>query len=177
MEKKVPAHFQRLPVSIKASKFGSPIGFGDALRQFSIEEDFLLIVGFWKQMGNTKRIVATEAAKVSVEQWQKLWSPITIRELRRLDAIIKNVNEGYQETRRKAREMKKQEPCRSAKIVLNPKIDSKSQRRLQCSLPFKTFWESLAKREPYQSDAPELFGEKAQTIMFSPPRSFKKKFL
>lgn len=44
----VPIEFRRLPVSIKTCKNRCPIGFGDALRQFKIDEDFLLIVGFWE---------------------------------------------------------------------------------------------------------------------------------
>ena len=40
--------FHHLPVSIKTCKNRSPIGFGDALRQFKNDEDFLLIVGFWE---------------------------------------------------------------------------------------------------------------------------------
>ena len=34
-----------VPVSIKTAKYRSPVGLGDALRQFRISEDFLLIVG------------------------------------------------------------------------------------------------------------------------------------
>ena len=59
----VPGALRKLPVSIKTCKYGSSIGFGDALRQFENEEDFLLIVGFWKQAGAFKNFVAVEAAK------------------------------------------------------------------------------------------------------------------
>ncbi len=174
---KIPKELHGLPVSIKTAKFRSPIGLGDAIRQFMIEEDFLLIVGFWIQKGNKKAIIAAEGVRVSVLQWRELWSPITLEELRRLDSIIKNHQENYQEVRRQAKEVKNTEPYSLSKIVLNPKIDSKSQRRLQCSLPFKTFWETLVNDEPYQSDAPELFGEKVMGFIDSPSRTFKKNSL
>ncbi len=172
---KIPEPLRQIPISIKTAKYGSPIGLGDAIRQFTIEEDFLFIVGFWKQEGSRKNIVAVEAVKVSVSEWRELWSPITLNDLKQLDDNIKDNQVDYKTARQKAKETKKSEPYCLAKIVLNPKIDSKSQRRLQCSLPFKTFWENLVKKEPFQSDEPELFGVKVVRSMASSPRVFKKK--
>lgn len=37
---KLPQQLRNIPVSIKMAKFGSPIGLGDAIRQFNIDEDF-----------------------------------------------------------------------------------------------------------------------------------------
>lgn len=69
----VPKRCRNLPVSIKTCKNNSPIGFGDALRQFYIEEDFLLIVGFWEQKDIYKNFIAVEAVKVAAEDWKKLF--------------------------------------------------------------------------------------------------------
>lgn len=54
----IPEAFRHLPVSIKTCKNHCPIGFGDALRQFKIDEDFLLIVGFWEQTGGDKNFLS-----------------------------------------------------------------------------------------------------------------------
>ncbi len=169
----VPGDLRRLPVSIKTCKYGSSIGFGDAVRQFENEEDFLLIVGFWKQSGAYKNFVAVEAVKIIVEEWQTLFLPLIEKdEVRKLDSIIKNRTIDYWEARKQAKEAKKSDSFKSARIVLNPKIDSKDQRRLQCSLPFSTFWSNFAKKAPYADENCELFGQKVPNPFLSAIRTF-----
>ena len=51
----VPIQLQKLPVSVKTAKLGSPIGLGDVLRQRQIDHDFLMIVGFWEQRTKTEK--------------------------------------------------------------------------------------------------------------------------
>lgn len=133
-----------MPVSIKTCKNNCPIGFGDALRQFHIDEDFLLIVGFWEQSGIHKNFVSVEAVKITSAEWRSLFSPLLMQDLQTLDSVIKDKTIYYAEVRRKAKEIKRL--FAPTKIVLNPKIDSKEQRRLQCSLPFKFFWQDFAKK-------------------------------
>lgn len=135
--------FGNVAVSIKTAKFGSPVGFGDALRQFSIREDFLLIVGYWKQEGRNKRIVNAIATPITTHTWASLWSPITLNDLRELDAAIKDRTIGYHEARRRAQAIKTAPPFASAAITLNPKIDSKTQRRLQCSIGFALMFDRV----------------------------------
>ncbi len=172
---KVPKDFQNLPVSIKTCKFGSPIGFGDALRQFKNEEDFLLIVGFWKQSGNYKNFVAVEGVKISLDKWRNLFSPLNSDDLILLDSTIKNIELHYSEVRKRAKEIKNSDKFKQTKIILNPKIDSKTQRRLQCSLPFNIFWKDFVGKEPYQDIDSELFGEKIPNPFLSGQRTFKPK--
>ena len=169
----IPKTFRNLPVSIKTCKNKSPISFGDALRQFRNEEDFLLIVGFWEQSGNYKHFVSVEAIKIVARDWKKLFEPLTENELVYLDSTIKNKESDYREIREKAKEIKKS--FSPTKIVLNPKIDSKVQRRLQCSLPFKMFWQDFVEKEPYVNIDCSLFGEKVPNPFLSNQRVFKKK--
>ena len=56
----IPAEFNKehggVPANPKATKFGTPIDMGDALRQFAVAEgdqSFLVINGFWDQDGTT----------------------------------------------------------------------------------------------------------------------------
>ncbi len=171
----IPAEFQRLPVSIKTSKYGSPIGFGDAVRQFDNDEDFLLIVGFWKQDGGYKNFVSVEAVKVTVDDWKKLFLPLIEGDVKNLDSTIKDRSIDYWEARKRAREEKKTPKFKSASIVLNPKIDSKDQRRLQCSLPFTVFWNNFAKKPLYSDSDCELFGVKVPNPFLSASRTFTQK--
>jgi len=169
----VPKAFRHLPVSIKTCKNGCPIGFGDALRQFKNEEDFLLIVGFWEQSGGNKNFVAVEAAKVTTQIWKNLFEPLSEEDLRFLDSTIKNRELLYIEARKKAEEIKQSFP--PTKIVLNRKIDSKIQRRLQCGLPFKVFWNEIAGKESYRNIECSLFGERIPNPFISGQRVFKPK--
>lgn len=169
----VPKELRHLPVSIKTCKNGCPIGFGDALRQFKNDENFLLIVGFWEQSGANKNFIAVEAAKVTAQSWRNLFEPLTETELTLLDSTIKNRENNYVDVRRAAQEIKKSFP--PTKIVLNPKIDSKIQRRLQCGLPFKVFWDDLAEKELYRNTECSLFGKPVPNPFVSGQRVFKRK--
>jgi hypothetical protein len=165
--------FRHLPVSIKTCKNGCPIGFGDVLRQFKNNEDFLLIVGFWEQSSANKNFVAVEATKITAQDWRKLFQPLSEEDLKRLDSTIKNREMNYAEVRVRAKEIKKSFPA--TKMILNPKIDSKTQRRLQCSLPFNVFWNDVAKKESYRNVECSLFGERVPTPFVSAQRVFKPK--
>ena len=172
---KIPKEFHHLPVSIKTCKFGSPIGFGDALRQYNNNEDFLLVVGFWKQDGNYKNFIAVEAVKIYANNWKKLFSPLDAADLTLLDSTIKNIELHYSEVRKTAKELKNSDKFKQTKIILNPKIDSKTQRRLQSSLPFNIFWFDFVGKEPYQNIDCELFGVKVPNPFLSGQRIFKPK--
>lgn len=171
--KKIPKELQHLPVSMKTCKFGSPIGFGDALRQIRNAEDFLLIVGFWRQSGSYKNFVAVEAAKIRAGDWRNLFLPLNEADLIALDLIIKDVQSHYSEARKLAKELKSSDKFKQTKIILNPKIDSKTQRRLQCSLPFKVLWQDFVGKEPYQNIDCKLLGEKVPNPFPSGQRIFK----
>lgn len=144
----VPKEFNKkycgLPVSIKTAKYGSTIGLGDACRQFDTKESFLMIVGFWKQEGKHKRIVNVTAVIIEKELWKKLWEPTTLADLIKLDSLIKDTNLHYTKVRKMAQDLKKQKPYSLSEITLNPKIDSKTQRRLQCGIKFSLYFNKIA---------------------------------
>lgn len=163
-----------VPVNPKAIKYKAPVDLGDALRQYKIDEPFMMIIGYWQQNGDKKRYVNIVAATITPENWKKLWGPVTFADLEKLDAVIKNTPD-YKEARRLAQEMKKQEPFSKSILTLNPKIDSKSQRRLQCSLSFSNVFQYLAPTsDPAIQEHPKLFGVEAPAEFESAPRSFEK---
>ncbi len=164
-------HQGGIPANPKAAKLGSPIGLGDAIRQWEIQEPFLLIVGFWEQASPThKRWVNVQAVRVEPAQWRRLWGGIQRTHLDRLNAIIKDRSLSLEEARAQVQVLKAQEPYASALIELNPKID-RSQRRLQCSLSFQAFFDHLApgaERGPQAQ--PAVFGVPIPARFTSAPR-------
>lgn len=168
--------FQGLPVSMKSCKYGTSIGFGDAIRQYENTQDFLLIIGFWNASGNSKNYVAARAVKVSAQKWHQLFaekvtpgelkkdalaSETTKNKIYKLDSIIKKTTH-FRHARTLAKAQKKEMP--EIDIILNPKIDSKNQRRLQCSLPFEVFWREFAKESASPNPDCTLWGEKVPLL-------------
>lgn len=160
-----------IPVNPKVAKYGMPVGMGDALRQFEINEPFLLIVGFWDQeTPETKRFVNAQAARVEPETWRKLWGDITREDLDRMVAVVKDSALTIEEARKRVAAMKKTAPFNRTVIELNPKLD-RSQRRLQCSLGFAAFFDVLAPAaDRSRQEKPVVFGIPVPNRIESKPR-------
>lgn len=165
-----------IPANPKAIKWASPVDLGDALRQFRIAERgerFLLIVGFWEQEDDTKRWVRAVAAEVTPEQYRALWSPVTLADLQKLDAVVKNKTLTLEEARKQAQAMKQRVPFSKAILQVNPKIDA-NQRRLQCSVRFGDFFHFLApSEEVLKREKPTLWGVRLPEAFVSPARGSK----
>ena len=58
-----------LPVNPKAVRYGASIGLGDALRQYDVDEPFVLVVGCWRQVG------LMEKRYVKPRSSHQKWSP------------------------------------------------------------------------------------------------------
>lgn len=171
----IPSTHRAVPVSIKAAGFGSPLCLGDALRQRSTDQPFVMIAGFWHQRTkNEKWFETIGVAKFSAKAWASLWGRLTLERITELDRLAKDRSLKKEVAQRLAQEWKDQFFYDAgSKIVLNPKIDS-SQRRVQCSLPFHVFWE-FAGEEPVRLDAPQLYGTPFENPIVSRARTFKKK--
>ena len=162
----------RIPVNPKATQYGEPILLGDALRQYDIEEPFLLIVGFWEQDGRGKKFLQSLVARIEPDQWRKLWAPVTRDDLESMDKLVRDTSRPMTEVRREVLRRKKQPPFSEAVIQLNPKIDQ-SQRRLQCSISYVRLFKSLAPgRDRKAQPSAEIFGRPVPPIASSPPRQF-----
>lgn len=163
-----------LPVNPKATRLGAPVGLGDALRQYDVDEPFLLVLGFWEQAGpEKKRFVKILAPRVEPAAWRALWGPVTRADLERLDAVVKDRSLTPAEARRRAQSMKDRPPFSRAVFVLNPKIDEKGQRRLQCSLRYADALKHLAPGVPPEPDeTPSLWGAPFPGAVESAPRRF-----
>ncbi len=163
-----------MPVTPKVAKLGTAVDLGDALRQYEIDEPFMLIIGFWQQDGDVKRMVNIIAPEISPELWRKLWGPVTYADLLKLDAVIKDTGPAIEETRRRALQMKNAPPFSEAIIQVNPKIDDQGQRHLQCSIRFRDVFQHLAPgADPKPQAHPALFGVEYPGPIPSKPRELK----
>lgn len=159
-----------IPVNPKATQHGEPVLLGDALRQYDIDEPFLLIVGFWDQDGSGKKFVQSLATRVEPGPWRKLWAPVTRADLEAMDRLVKDTSRPVAEVRREVLRRKKRPPFSEAVIQLNPKIDH-SQRRLQCSISYVRLFRNLAPGRDRQARSQALiFGRRIPPIPVSPPR-------
>jgi hypothetical protein len=164
-----------VPVNPKAAKYRTPVDLGDALRQYDISEPFILVIGYWVQEGDEKRFVNIVAPLITPEAWRKLWGPVTRADLEKLDAVIKDKSLDYREARKQAQAIKSLPPFTEAVIQVNPKIDSKGQRRLQCSLRSDDLYQHLAPDAPTGVlKSPELWGVPFPATVKSKPREFAK---
>ena len=164
-----------VPVNPKAIKYGAPVDLGDALRQFAIDEPFILVVGFWRQEGEEKRFVNIVAPRIEPAAWKNLWGPVTRADLERLDAVIKDKSLTPEQARAAALKIKNAPPFTQAVIEVNPKIDSKTQRRLQCSLRFADVFKSLAPgADSRAQEHAALWGVEFPRPVVSRPRVFAK---
>jgi hypothetical protein len=162
-----------VPVNPKAVKYGAPVDLGDALRQFDIAEPFILALGFWEQDGDEKHLVNIIVPRIEPAMWRKLWGSITRADLEKLDAVIKDKSLTPEAARAAAKKIKSTAPFISAVIEVNPKIDSKTQRRLQCSLRFEDVFKYLAPdADPRRQEHPALWGVEFPRTVESKPREF-----
>ena len=167
--------FGGIAVNPKATKYKGAVDMGDALRQFDIDEPFWLVIGYWQQEGENKRFVNVVAQRIEPADWRKLWGDLDRADLERLDAVIKATPD-YKEARVLAQAIKREPKFKTSIITLNPKIDSKSQRRLQCSLSWSKVFKYLAPdANSSAQEKPLLWGVPVDIEVASAPRSFEAK--
>lgn len=169
----IPSEFSGMPISIKTARLGSPIGLGDIIRQRAINYDFGIICGFWRQVSHTeKKIVEIASVKINSEKWESLWGNLSLDEILKLDNRIKDRLVHYTAAREFAKSWKYQTQNLGHRIVVNPKIDSKTQRRVQCSMPNSLIYE-LCQQAPNQISNAALWERAFPNPIKSTPRTFK----
>ena len=124
-------------VSIKSvSDKGSPC-MGSALRiwDYDTSEKHTAIIVAYVQRGGIK--VVTRVVEFSLDDKVALFGTLTREDIVRLDTLIRSVPTGHisREMHAQVHNLKKELNAKSGLVKFNPKIDSNTQRRLQCSLP------------------------------------------
>lgn len=123
-------------ISIKVTGSGT-VCMGDALRVFgySSEDVHTGIVIRYIQEDDTK--VLCGVYELDLDNRALLWGTVTEEDIRSLDALVRSMPPGERDATldQQIRERKRELNARSGVVRFNPKIDSGTQRRLQCSIP------------------------------------------
>ena len=134
-------------ISIKIAKWKSSVYLGDALRQFNIDEDFEMLIAFYVNNRDKKKIINMQLINISLNKWKELWGNMSREKLIELNNLIKSskgrglIGKELDEFRKLIQDNKKELLKNyNGKITLHPKIDSKTQRRLQCTISFNTLF-------------------------------------
>jgi len=129
-------------VSIKTTVSGT-VCCGDVLRfyDYNFNETNTIIIINYKQEGTEKVIKEIIEVEYTKEMHEHLFGMLTRKDLEEFRKSVKSVPYFHPEINRYRKEIqkKKKEVTKNtnSKIVLNPKIDSKDQRRVQCSFKLK----------------------------------------
>ena len=164
-----------LNVSIKASGSKSKVDMGDALRIYdavsSGERVHMWVVNY-KQEGEAKKAQGLTCVDLTGAK-KELFGDLTRDDVAAVDSRVKAIPKGAAPdaaTKDSYKSMSKASNERSGAVILNPKVDSKAQRRLQCSFNhFDSFVEANPSRILEKAQPDFLTAE-----LKSGPRTFKK---
>ena len=121
--------------SIKTTN-GNKIDCGDILRRRQ-ETDYNLVVGVYTQCEDKKVFHTEYTFYIRPEHEQKLWGRMNYTQLAEYVDYIKNIpagREAQQETKTERTVLKNCISDKNALVKIHPKVDSKNQRRVQCSV-------------------------------------------
>ena len=134
--------------SIKTTN-GNKIDCGDVLRRRQ-ETDYILVVGVYEQVGDNKVFHTEYTFYIKPEHEQKLWGRMNYNQLAEYVDYIKNIpagKEAQQETKTERTVLKNCIEDKNALVKIHPKVDSKKQRRVQCSVKMSDL---IKARIPYK---------------------------
>jgi len=121
--------------SIKTTK-NNTICCSDLLRKMK-HNDYHLIVGVYKQVGKTKVFHTEYEFFITPADREVLWGDMQYESVESFVNYVKSIpagKEGQQNTKSTRQALQEQVQCKKALFKINPKVDSKNQRRVQCSL-------------------------------------------
>ena len=134
--------------SIKTSK-GNTVDCGDILRRRQ-ETDYNLVVGCYSQVGDNKVFYSEYTFYIRPEHESILWGRMNYNQLAEYVDYIKNIpagREAQQETKTERTVLKNCIEDKNALFKIHPKVDSKKQRRVQCSVKMSDL---IKARIPYK---------------------------
>lgn len=128
-----------LPVSIKIEKFGSDIEMADVFRQMSVKEDFYLIVGFWEK--EKTNIVEQYCLRIQGEKYREFFNRKLSPRLHELLNNITNDRTDDEKWKTQIKNFRKEWQETTPNLIrLRFKRDHKSQKRIQCAINNKDFY-------------------------------------
>ena len=163
--------------SVKVSKDGKSIGCGDLLRfmRHSRDDEFTMVVGAWRQISPTvKRYDTIYEFNITPADYAKLWAGITEEVMQPFVDYVKNIEPGKAAQMANRRTWKQHRQAiydthGQGLCAVDAKIDSKNQRRVQCSIKIDKLIDSGIAYSKYET---EYKGIKLPYEQDSSPRQF-----
>ena len=136
--------YKNHPCSIKLEKRGSDIELADIFRNMNINENFYLFIGFWE--GNTNNIVENYCLYIPVEIWKIMFNFDLQIEFKHLLAHITN-NIADDEKWKKEISQLRSIWRKTTPNLIRPRFkrDHKKQKRIQCAINNKDFYNYFLK--------------------------------
>lgn len=131
------AYYNGIPIQIKCSKYGSSIEFGDYIRNKNKQENFILIIGFWKlhkRVNEVKENIFYIDYHKFTNQLQYHYDKRMFVELK-LITNLKIDDIRWKQFCTKYRSLWPKENLLSIRF----KRDHKQQKRIQCALNWRRF--------------------------------------
>lgn len=123
-----------IKVTKKSNKNKEVFPLSDARRIFSLDEDFRMLIGLYEQNGERKVFSSVLEYIIKKEDLDKLKGDVTLEQITDFHETLKTYPEGKHRSARVFHKKRNKELKPHTMISLNPKVDSKTQRRLQCSI-------------------------------------------
>lgn len=125
-----------IPTSIKTVKNKGKISIdlADARKFWSIDRDYRMLVALYDQSNDVKNFHTLYEFHITKAEHQQLLGSVSFSEVESFHNILLSYKEGSHAECRSFAKQKKAHLKNNSIVQLNPKIDSKTQRRLQCSI-------------------------------------------
>lgn len=132
--------------SIKVEKKGSDIELGDIFRNASIDYDFYMIVGFWERTKDN--ICESYLLKIDGEMWKNLFKDFSYFEEKFRD-LLSNITNDISDDLKWKKEITalRAEWKNKTLNLIRPRFkrDHKKQKRIQCAINNKDFYNYFIK--------------------------------
>lgn len=135
--------YKGIPVSIKTKKRGCAIEMADFFRMSTIETQFILIVGFWED--NKDEIVEEHVLLINKDFWIKQFDINLVEEFKNIFDGISNSKDDDALWKIRREEATNKWKSTGSIINVHFKRDHKKQKRVQCSIKNKEFYNILVK--------------------------------
>lgn len=134
-----------IPVSIKLEKYGTDVEMASILRNSQNLQDFYLIVGFWdKEKDNIVEIVTLF---INGAEWHKLFNEQLVQECQTLIENISNDKKDDAKWKKEIGRLKELWSKNTPNLIrLRFKRDHKTQKRVQCAINNKDFYDYFVKK-------------------------------
>lgn len=159
-------------ISIKTTG-NRDIGCADIFR-FLESDETEMIITCYKQDGDYKIVKETYSLQLTEDFMKSLNDDINKDELNQLNQLIKNIPHGKVSEETKKEYKNKCKQLSLEYFIVNPKVDSKKQRRVQCTLKL----DAILNRKDIKYEifnGAEYYGKKYIGKFFSPRRKRNKK--